>query len=51
MSTVIYLHPVSNRILQLNKHGAKTEEERIEMETAAPELAAALKLLSEKAEL
>ena len=38
-------------MLQLNKHGAKTEEERIAMETAAPELAAALKLLSEKAEL
>ena len=38
-------------LLQLSKHGAKTEEERVAMEAAAPELAAALKLLSEKAEL
>jgi hypothetical protein len=35
----------------LNKHGARSEEERIAMETADPELAAALKLLTEKAEL
>lgn len=37
--------------MQLNKHGAKTEEERIAMQEAAPELAAALKLLAERAEL
>ena len=41
--------PVS--LLQLTKHGAKTEEERIAMRASSPELAAALKLLSEKAEL
>jgi len=35
----------------LNKHGAKTEEERVAMEANNPELAAALKLLTEKVEL
>lgn len=42
---------ISCRAPQLNKHGARSEEERIAMETADPELAAALKLLTEKAEL